>query len=104
MDEKTLKLWAITVTITLFLKVSSPAGQEKYPLWDIEKILSGQKFVDLTHDFSPGIPHWPGFPEETRKTIYWYEKRPDTMGSGFYAEVFTHVGQWGTPLIRRPTS
>jgi len=96
MDEKTLKLWAITVTTTLLLKVSLAAGQEQHPLWEIEKILSGQKFIDLTHDFSPGIPHWPGFPEETRKTIYWYDKRPDIMGSGFYAEVFTHVGQWGT--------
>jgi kynurenine formamidase len=44
----------------------------------------------------PGIPRWPGFPDETRRTIYWYEKRPDTMGTGFFSELFTHVGQWGT--------
>jgi kynurenine formamidase len=31
-----------------------------------------------------------------RKTIYWYDKRPDTMGSGFFSEFFMHVGQWGT--------
>ena len=49
-----------------------------------------------THDFAPGIPRWPGFPDETRKMIYWYDKRPDTTGAGFFAEVFTHVGQWGT--------
>jgi kynurenine formamidase len=65
-------------------------------LWPIQQQLAEKKFVDLTHDFAPGIPHWPGFPDETRKTIYWYEKRPDTMGIGFFAEVFTHVGQWGT--------
>jgi putative cyclase len=41
-------------------------------------------------------PRWPGLPDETRKTIYWYDKRPDTTGSGFFAELFTHVGQWGT--------
>jgi hypothetical protein len=41
-------------------------------------------------------PRWPGLPDETRKTIYRYEKRPDTMGSGFFPELFTHVGQWGT--------
>jgi kynurenine formamidase len=52
--------------------------------------------VDLTHAFTPGIPRWPGFPDETRKTIYWYDKQPDTMGVGFFSELFTHVGQWGT--------
>src|SRR5712664_1514615 len=55
-----------------------------------------QKYVDLTHSFAPGIPRWPGFPDETRKTIYWYEKRSNTMGAAFFSEVFTHVGQWGT--------
>ena len=38
---------------------------------------------------------WSGFPDETRKTIYWYEKRPDTQVAGFLAELFTHVGQLG---------
>ncbi|SRR6266404_2950169 len=28
-----------------------------------------QKYVDLTHAFEPGIPRWPGFPDETQKTI-----------------------------------
>ena len=59
-------------------------------------MLASKKYVDLTHEFAPGIPRWPGFPDETRKTIYWYDKRPDTMGSGFFSELFTHVGQWGT--------
>ena len=65
-------------------------------LWSIQQTLATKKFVDLTHEFAPGIPRWPGFPDETRKTIYWYEKRSDTMGAGFFSEVFTHVGQWGT--------
>ena len=53
--------------------------------------------IDLTHSFAPGIPHWPGFPDEKkRQPIYWYDKRPGTLGDGFFAEVFTHVGQWGT--------
>ena len=69
-------------------------------------MLASKKYVDLTHEFARGIPRWPGFPDETRKTIYWYDppkdgsgsadKRPDTMGSGFFSELFTHVGQWGT--------
>jgi kynurenine formamidase len=65
-------------------------------LWPIQQLLTGKKFVDLTHEFAPGIPRWPGFPDESRKTIYWYDKRLDTMGAGFFAEVYTHVGQWGT--------
>lgn len=62
----------------------------------IQQILVAHKMVDLTHAFAPGIPHWPGFPDEKRTTIYSYEKQPATMGSGFFAETFTHVGQWGT--------
>jgi hypothetical protein len=55
-----------------------------------------KKYVDLTHEFAPGIPRWPGFPDETRKTIYWYDKRRDTLDAGFFSDMFTHVGQWGT--------
>ena len=62
----------------------------------IQQILVGKKLVDLTHAFAPGIPHWPGFPDEKRETIYWYEKGRGSMGEGFFAETFTHVGQWGT--------
>lgn len=65
-------------------------------LIDLQKTLINKKFVDLTHDFAPGIPCWSGFPNEERKTIYWYHKRAGLMGEGFFAEVFTHVGQWGT--------
>ena len=36
----------------------------------------------------------------TRKMIYWYDKRPDTLGAGFFSELFTHVGQWGTHVDR----
>jgi kynurenine formamidase len=65
-------------------------------LWKIQKTLASKKYVDLTHEFEPGIPRWPGFPDETRKTIYWYDKRPSMMGAGFFSELFTHVGHWGT--------
>lgn len=66
------------------------------PLWDIVKTLQAKQFVDLTHAFEPGIPHWPGFPDSTRETLYWYEEGVGTVGSGFFAELFCHVGQWGT--------
>jgi kynurenine formamidase len=80
----------------LFVAINGCAAAGADSLWPIQKTLSEKKFVDLTHAFSPGIPHWPGFPDESRRTVYWYDKRPDTMGAGFFSEVFTHVGQWGT--------
>ncbi len=69
---------------------------EEPSLVRIQQILTAKKMVDLTHAFAPGIPHWPGFPDEKRETIYWYDKSKGTMGDGFFAETFTHVGQWGT--------
>ena len=83
------------ITLAFAAGCSAQHGDEP-SLTRIQQILAGKKYVDLTHPFEPGIPRWPGFPDETRKTIYWYDKRPETMGSGFFAEVFTHVGQWGT--------
>jgi Predicted metal-dependent hydrolase len=81
----------------LFVTAFSLAWSADEPsLWQIQQILAGKRYVDLTHEFAPGIPHWPGFPDETRKTIYWYDKRPNIMGTGFFSELFTHVGQWGT--------
>jgi kynurenine formamidase len=69
---------------------------EEPSLARIQQILVGKKLVDLTHAFEPGIPRWPGFPDEKRETIYWYEKGKGTMGDGFFSETYTHVGQWGT--------
>ncbi len=57
---------------------------------DIYVVLHARKTVDLTHSFGPGIPHWKGFPDETVTTPYTYDK------SGFRAQMFSHVGQWGT--------
>ncbi|HEY2139601.1 MAG TPA: cyclase family protein, partial [Chthoniobacterales bacterium] len=73
-----------------------PAHAAEPSLLDIQKILGSKKFVDLTHAFEPGIPHWPGFPDEKRETAYWYEKGRGSLGAGFFTELFTHVGQWGT--------
>jgi hypothetical protein len=71
---------------------ASRAGGE-LTLSEIQKIISQKRFVDLTHAFAPGIPHWRGFPDEKRERIYWYDKGGGTMGDGFFAEVYTHVGQ-----------
>jgi kynurenine formamidase len=78
----------------LFWCINVSAGEPT--LLEIQKILTGKKLVDLTHSFGPGIPHWHGFPDEKRETVYWYEKGRGTLGEGFFAETFTHVGQWGT--------
>jgi kynurenine formamidase len=65
-------------------------------LWPLQKQLVGQRLVDLTHAFAPGMPHWPGFPDEKRQTIYAFDQQPGLLGTGFFAQVYTHVGQWGT--------
>ncbi len=89
---------ALAVAVILQITVFGLArAKEPQPtLVAIQKILTSKILVDLTHDFAPGIPHWSGFPDEERKRIYWYDKQPRMMGEGFFAEVFTHVGQWGT--------
>ena len=71
----------------------SPASKS---LADALAVIKSKKLVDLTHAFEPGIPHWPGFPDEKVETLYWYDGGKGTLGKGFFAQQFTHVGQWGT--------
>src|SRR5579862_5451574 len=52
--------------------------------------LKAHHFVDLTHTFAPGIPHWKGAPNERVKTLYTVEK------DGFRINEYCHIGQWGT--------
>jgi kynurenine formamidase len=82
--------WGITRVLVQDMNAEEPS------LARIQQILTGKKLVDLTHAFEPGIPHWPGFPDEKRETVYWYDKGKGTMGDGFFSETFSHVGQWGT--------
>jgi kynurenine formamidase len=92
-------VFTVGIIVCLFCSGSVADGGKPTPelsLLELQKVLVSKKFVDLTHEFAPGIPHWPGFPDEQQKTIYWYEKQPGLMGDGFFAEIFTHVGQWGT--------
>uniref|UniRef100_I2Q6M2 Putative metal-dependent hydrolase n=1 Tax=Desulfovibrio sp. U5L TaxID=596152 RepID=I2Q6M2_9BACT len=76
--------------------ISGCAPSKTLTLNDAWHVIKEKKFVDLTHAFSPGIPHWKGFPDEKLETLYWYEPGVGKLGSGFYAQSFTHVGQWGT--------
>ncbi len=65
-------------------------------LAEVYALLKTKTFVDLTHAFEPGIPHWKGFPDEKRETLFSYEPGAGKLGAGFYAQSFCLVGQWGT--------
>jgi len=81
------------VFLCLSCTVSERTGNRDKEAGDLWEILAGVKerpFVDLTHAFHPGIPHWQGFPNERREVLFTYEE------DGFLAEAYTHVGQWGT--------
>ncbi|MBP9116425.1 MAG: cyclase family protein [Acidimicrobiia bacterium] len=59
-------------------------------LWDIAKMLTSKKHVDLTHTFEPGIPHADDMPNEKSRKLY------DFDDDGFQAHEYLITGQWGT--------
>lgn len=75
------------------LMVAYASAAAQLTLTEIYAHLKTKQFVDLTHSFEPGIPHWPGFPDKVKETLYWYEEGVGTLGAGFYAQKFYHVGQ-----------
>ena len=88
-------LWLPAITL-LALVVGCANKPRNAGLWDVYSILHNKQYVDLTHAFALGIPHWPGFPDEERQTLYWYYPGKGKLGTGFFAEEYKHVGQWGT--------
>jgi kynurenine formamidase len=76
--------------------VGQPTQPAEPTLAEVARLLKAKPFVDLTHAFSPDIPHWPGFPAERRETLYYYDQGVGSLGSGFFAQQYTLVGQWGT--------
>jgi kynurenine formamidase len=66
------------------------------PLTELLAQLHACRWVDLTHAFAPGIPHYSGFPDEKRTVLYHFDEGVGTMGAGFLAHRYSHVGQWGT--------
>ena len=66
------------------------AASQSPTLTDALAIIQSHRFVDLTHSFAPGIPHWKGAPNESVKTLYTVEK------DGFRINEYCHIGQWGT--------
>jgi kynurenine formamidase len=91
-----MRILLVSLALVLVSGAGASINADEPSLARIQQILVSKKLVDLTHAFAPGIPRWPGFPDEKRETIYWYEKGRGSMGEGFFSEVYTHVGQWGT--------
>jgi kynurenine formamidase len=88
-----LLLWS---AVGLLLLTACTSAPKEPTLTEVYNTLQSKEFVDLTHAFEPGIPHWPGFPDMEHEILYWYDEGVGTLGAGFYAEYFCHVGQWGT--------
>ena len=56
------------------------------------------EWVDLTHAFAPGIPHYADFPDEERTVLFHFDPGVGERGSGFLAHQYRHIGQWGTHM------
>lgn len=72
--------------------LAMPAAAAPPTVSEATAALRSHRFVDLTHAFAPGIPHWKGDPDERVRTLYTYAK------DGFRIDEYTHVGQWGTHI------
>lgn len=83
--------------ITLFLSCMNAEKKQDAPkkvadFGLVYQQLKTGKWIDLTHAFSENIPHWKGFPSLRMRDVYTIDK------DGFWAQEFTHVGQWGTHI------
>jgi kynurenine formamidase len=76
-------------TVANMNAAAAPAAADA-SLTDALAVLQAHRFVDLTHAFAPGIPHWKGAPNERVKTLYTVDK------DGFRINEYCHIGQWGT--------
>jgi kynurenine formamidase len=65
-------------------------------LHDVLGRLRGCRWVDLTHAFAPGIPHFAGFPDERRSVVWGFHEGDGPAGTGFLTHRYEIVGQWGT--------
>lgn len=61
-------------------------------LYELLAQLRTCRWIDLTHAFAPGIPHYHAFPDEQRTTLFDFEE------NGFLAHEYRHIGQWGTHM------
>ncbi len=89
---------AVLAVIAAFLLGGALAAEREPSLDRVLLTLQAREYVDLTHAFGPGIPRWPGYPDGSVATLYDYRPGNGTRGSGFFAQSYTHVGQWGTHI------
>ncbi len=66
------------------------------PLLEALERLQAGRFVDLTHPFGPGVPHWKGLPDMEVETLYGHAPGEGSMGSGFFIQRYSLAGNWGT--------
>lgn len=71
---------------------------ENHSLLQLFDVIKTKEFVDLTHAFDRNIPHWPGYPEEEIKTIFYHDEGVGSLGHGFFAQQINIVTQWGTHI------
>jgi hypothetical protein len=74
-----MRVWVrvLYVGAAIAASVGAPAAAatpEGTPLTDALAVFKSHRFVDLTHAFGPGIPHWKGAPDERVKTLYTVDK------------------------------
>lgn len=56
--------------------------------------LRASEWVDLTHSFAPGVPHYHQFPDERREQLFDYPdgfRVHEYRGSGFPARCFAII-------------
>ncbi|WP_440950638.1 cyclase family protein [Methanosphaerula subterraneus] len=87
---------AVLAVLAAVLLAAALVGEREQTLDQAWQTLKTREYVDLTHTFNQEIPHWPGFPAENRTTLFDYRPGNGTLGSGFFTQSYTHVGQWGT--------
>jgi len=59
-------------------------------LTDALAVIQAHRFVDLTHAFAPGIPHWKGAPTNASKPCTPLQR------TAFESTSIANIGQWGT--------
>jgi kynurenine formamidase len=91
-----MKLIAIFAALIVGAISVTPELGAAGDLWNVCRQIRACTLVDLTHTFDQEIPYWPGFEAMKVDTLYWYEEGKGEKGHGFFAERFTHVGQYGT--------
>ena len=84
--------WVIVLCSAWGLVWSGEGSERPTSLSDALAVIKSHRFVDLTHAFAPGIPHWKGAPDERVKTLYTVAK------DGFRINEYCHIGQWGTHM------